>query len=274
LRLEQLACQTTVDGKTRGGGQAKSKLLCTRVVFRRPIERKTEWVVVSAHMHHLTAKKEKGFAKAHENWWMELALIIRKCGACLLGGDFNMSALVVPERLQFYGIEAIPLAWYAWTSEDAPDEVKLDSLGLFALGRVPKVRLALNPAAMWEPTCVSHLPRWRSGQGYALASYLGGSNAAKKAFAGPWFFELHPEEHERWMNEQREKFEAGSPDFVSGFFSRSRQKLVSKLMWDHDDALWSRGAHMPLMVFIGLEGHRSDEAKLRRAAKTAAYRPK
>ena len=90
----------------------------------------------------------------------------------------------------------------------------------------------------------------------------------------PVIFELHPEEHERWMNEQREKFEAGSPDFVAGFFSRSRQKLVSKLMWDHDDALWSRGAHMPLMVFIGLEGHRSDEAKRRRAIKSAAYRPK
>ena len=80
------------------------------------------------------------------------------------------------------------------------------------------------------------------------------------------FHQLRPEDHQRWLEEFAREAEGGGAQPVSVFTTRSKQKLVNIDRWDSLRELWAHEAHMPLLVFLGTEGHRSEEALRRRSA--------
>ena len=85
--------------------------------------------VVNVHMHHLTAKKETGFAKVHEHLFDTLASCIVENKARIVAGDFNMPLWVVAGFLRDRGIECNLGAWYAWKHKPS-EQIRVDSCGI------------------------------------------------------------------------------------------------------------------------------------------------
>ena len=96
-------------------------------------------VVATAHMHRCTAKKDKGFHKAHEEFWQYLKSIVKEHAPVVLTGDFNMSLWQVVPRLRYFKHPAEILSWFAWVKtpdadlwrikEEAEEEAKADGSG-------------------------------------------------------------------------------------------------------------------------------------------------
>ena len=81
------------------------------------------------------------------------------------------------------------------------------------------------------------------GQGYPIASYIGGREALEET-----------------LRQQKP-----APTHV-GPVTRVRGKSVQKERWDEHDALWTAGGHMPLMAFVGEYSKRSVAALWTREA--------
>ena len=69
---------------------AESRILVARVWWKKPMHGKAATVVATAHMHRLTAKKARGFEKAHNVFWRYLHVAMATHAPVVLTRDFNM----------------------------------------------------------------------------------------------------------------------------------------------------------------------------------------
>ena len=144
--------------------------------------------VCNCHFHHLTAKKAKGFASSHTQFWDELASTIVEHSVRILAGDFNMSLWVVAREMRQRGLQITIAVAFAW-AELGASEAKSDSRGVFLLGPAASTQLLWGPGEFTSAIADEDrsLPRFVKGQGYVLASYLprgaGALRAMEETFA-------------------------------------------------------------------------------------------
>ena len=116
-------------------------------------------------------------------------------------------------------------------------------------------------------------------QGYSLSNYMPKNEA--RASIVRWAFDCVEDQHSA-VAEQKAATEKDTrkhyPQANFAFAANSwnwpalpicSQKLVKQDMFDPDDTYFARGAHMPLMVFIGSKGQirRKPESRAKRTAK-------
>ena len=198
---------------------AYSRILVARIIWRRPMNGQAATVVATVHMHHRTAKRDKGFAQAHDEFWKHLRAVLETRAPVVLTGDFNMSLFQVVPKLRGWKYPAELLSWFAWLQsdhvalpavqeadeEDGADggghgqapaaagsavaapavplpgvELRVDSCGIISLQRLAKLQTVLNVDDLRGS---DKLGRFIKGQGYPPKSYLGGEEAARKSLA-------------------------------------------------------------------------------------------
>jgi len=182
--------------KQRTQRTANSRVLVAALTLKIPWCGMSMVSVCNCHFHHLTAKKAKGFASSHTQFWDELASTIVGHSVRILAGDFNMSLWVVAREMRQRGLQITIAAAFAW-AEPGASEAKSDSCGIFLLGPAASTQLLWGPSAFtsaiadddrWYDARHRHesLPRFVAGQGYVLASYLppgGALRAMEETFA-------------------------------------------------------------------------------------------
>ena len=256
---------------------AESRILVARVVWKKPMHGEAATVVATVHMHRLTAKKAKGFGKAHHDFWVHLTHLLKAYNPAVLTGDFNMSLCQVVPVLRQCKIPANLLSWFAWVKTEAdrlppvPEaeeeeeadgapasapaaageiegEVMMDSCGIITLRRQLRQRCCLDVEDLQGS---EKLPRFGAGQGYPLSSYVGGEEAARESLRKlPLLTKA-----------------SGVPEHDP--LADTKSKLLNPLMWDSSETLFKSGGHMPLIGYFGNVSGRSEAALSRREANSA-----
>jgi hypothetical protein len=152
-----------------------------------------------------------------------------------------------------------------------------DSCGIFAGSRVARAKMHFDPAVAGGGQVASKLAMFVRGQGYPIQSYKG-KQAALDETCRP--IEVQPDDAElRVPRGPGHSADAWAVDFrTRQMLPTCKQKLVTQ-RWDRGVALFTGGAHMPLMVFIHSgDGSRSAQAKdaryRKRSQSLANRRPK
>ena len=95
---------------------------------------KDELVVMTCHMHAMTAKKEiTDGAMSLKKLWGEMARYIVEFGVRLLTGDFNMALWPTVVELRARGVQANLAAWYPWKN-GLEAAVRIDSCAIIVIG--------------------------------------------------------------------------------------------------------------------------------------------
>ena len=234
---------------------ANSRVQVVAVTLNEPWCGATRVVVCNIHLHHLTAKKETGFAHGHLQFWEELASTIVQHRVRILAGDFNMSLWVVARELRKRGVQTHFAAAYAWVDVGS-GEARSDSCGIFLIGPVVSSRPLWGPHVfLAHPHGADELPTFLKGQGYKLGSFL-----PKGAVAGVEV--ALAENFAPSMEGRRTRDWEVLPPAV--------QKEVGVEKFDPNQLLFRAGAHMPLLVFLGGKGRRTPESIQRRETKARA----
>ena len=266
-----------------------------------------EITVVNVHLHCMTAKGDvSGGSTSRKLFWDELAQHIVEFGARFLCGDFNMALFSVIPELRARGFQINLAAWYCW-QQSLESQVRADSCGMFHIGPCTGIRLCLCPSlcgisvdprpdhcSMMMKTLPDSegkgkqtqepysLPKFdKIGQGFPLTSYLPKVDEQKEAFL-KWTFTvaLSPlssvvtdnvklaRDNRRWFPFPLDTT-IGKESWNWPALPPFRQKLVSTELFDPQERFFHRGAHMPLMGFIGSSGdnRRTPEAQRRRTFK-------
>ncbi len=106
-----------------------SQVLVAAVTLNRPWRGMCRVVVCNCHCHHLTAKKYKGFAEPHKEFWEELAATIVAHGVRILAGDVHVCLWVVAGEMQERGLQINIVAAFAWSAPGV-SEARSDSCGM------------------------------------------------------------------------------------------------------------------------------------------------
>jgi hypothetical protein len=118
------------------------------------------------------------------------------------------------------------------------DEVRFDSCGIFALKPITNLHRVYNPEHLQDPAKLHQFP---TGQGYAVKSYVGQNDAV--------------------LTSLRNIHDGGEKD---SRLPTCYQKLVNMDKWDPNHALWNKGGHMPLLVYVGEHCYRGNDSLTRR----------
>ena len=171
-----------------------------------------------------------------------------------IGGDFNMALFQAEETMRERGLEAVFLGSYAWRekitrgSGESPvpglGGARYDSLALFAVEPVSTLTRVISPSMLrGEGESALHEFVQKKAQGYQAHSYKGGEVAILAAFE-PWGPSTH-----------------GSGDNP---LPHIKQKVLRPEVWDATGILSGRGAHMPLLWYVGDISGRSNAALVAR----------
>ena len=98
---------------------ACSRVLVAALTLQIPWRGMSMVSVCNCHFHHLTAKKETGFAESHTLFWDELAATIVEHSVRILAGDFNMPLWVVAREMRQRGLQITIAAAFAWAEPGA-----------------------------------------------------------------------------------------------------------------------------------------------------------
>ena len=201
-----------------------------------------------------SAPEESGFASAWNEFWDATADAVKRANAQFLGGDFNMALFVAAEELGQRGVEATFLGSYQWrkadtrgsggsaqppalTGQPGLEGVRYDSLGLFAIAPVTTFSRLHSVAALRGDGAVP-LRAFEEGQGYKASAYIGGEASILRAL-GDVYGNTHG---------------GGVP------LPYINQKALCPEVWDAPGRFLGRGAHMPLLFYVGERSARSAEA--------------
>ena len=264
--------------------------------------------VANVHMNAMTAKKGTQNPKeTTKRFWDLLARYLLQYGVRLMAGDFNMSFLCVVAEMRARGFQINLAAWYPFYMTHQ-EEMFVDSCGVFFIGPWQGVRLIYDcslfdidpPERTSNNSMVMKIIKDADGkeitrkpyevhdyqivnkekvQGYPLDSYLP-KNKAKADFVR-WTFDC-VQDGESAVAEQKEATRKNPSLYPEAQFSFAvdswgwpkmplcNQKLVDIDRFDVD-TYFARGAHMPLMLFVGEKGRtrRSAEARAVRQEKAA-----
>ena len=167
---------------------ANSRVLVAAVTLKTPWCGMSMVSVFNCRFHYFTAKKAKGFASSHTQFWDELASTILEHSVRILAGDLNMSLWVVAREMRQRGLQITIVAAFAW-AEPGASEAKSDSCGIFLLGPATSTQLLWGPGDSTSAIAGEDrsMPRFVAGQGYVLDSYLprgaGAVRAMEETFA-------------------------------------------------------------------------------------------
>ena len=195
----------------------------------------------------------RGFHAAYDCFFDSTAVASRRNNITFVGWDFNMALFVVGKELRARGIEVVFLGSYVWREHDSTlggggragfEGARFDSLGMFSVKGVARVTRFITLPIIEGTDDDKKLHEFKSAQGYPSSSYLGGQEAIEGTFA------------EHVLTHVDGAVEEPLPC--------TRQKVISPEVWGAPNHLAERGAHMPLLFFVGERGHRSDEALTRR----------
>ena len=245
--------------------------------------------VANVHMHCRTAKKETKDPQATtKRFWDLLASYLLRYGVRLMAGDFNMSFLCVVAEMRARGFQINLAAWYPFYMTHQK-EMMVDSCGVFVIGPWRGVRLNYDcslfkivaPVRTPNNSMVMEVIRDEHGkeinrkpydlheyliikrdqvQGYPLSSYLPKNDAKEEHVR--WTFDCVQDDQsavaEQWAATERKPcwYPEANFDFAAESWdwpemAPCSQKLVDYKKFDPDKTYFARGAHMPLMVFIG-----------------------
>ena len=281
--------------KTRGSGAAGSD----------DQEDLDELTFANVHMNYKTAKKElHSGSEQYKRFWDTLARYLAQFRPRVLCGDFNMALFLVVPELRARGFQINLAAWYPWQAQHE-SAVRVDSCGIFLLGPCEGVRLCYGISAFGlegpdlpencsmvmetlrdedgretgkRPYPITEVPFL--GQGYKLPSYHP-QVPARRDKCVQWTFApvfdqaspavaavLHSAKNEKDMFPFSVDSTTGSASWSWPATPPSKQKPVQFDKFDPHRQMFRRGAHMPLMIYVG--GHadvrRTGEAVRRRKA--------
>ena len=95
---------------------------------------KDELVVMTIHLHHVTAKKDvENGSKSIKAFWDLVAGYIMEFAVRLMTGDFNMALWFAVVELRARGIQANLAAWYPW-KKSGEAEIRMDSCAIIVIG--------------------------------------------------------------------------------------------------------------------------------------------
>ena len=260
--------------------------------------------IANAHLNFRTAKRDlQGGAIAYKRFWDLLAQYMATWRPTVLCGDFNMALFAVVPELRARGFEINLAAWYCWQN-DYEEHVRADSCGIFRIGPCQGIRMCFDASVFGLQS--ANLPA-NCSMVMEIVRDDEGKEIGKRPFAVPrlgFLGQVHPLVCYRpTVPARREKFvqwtftpafDALSPavagimesarsdkamfpfkvDTTMGSTSwswpecpPSKQKLASFEHFDPQRQFFKRGAHMPLMIYIGApsEVRRSKAAQRRRA---------
>ena len=261
--------------------------------------------VANVHLHFRTAKKElRSGATAWKRFWDLLARYMNEFCPTFLCGDFNMALFSVVPELRARGFQVNLAAWYCWQNDLDPN-VRADSCAIFRIGPSQGIRLCFDASVFGfkSPTLPANcsmmmeivrdkegkvtdkrrheVPQFELlGQGYYLESYRPLEATRKEQFV-MWTFTPVFDDSSSAVADIIECAKSDKAMFPSGVDTSigsgswswpesqiSKQKLASYDLFDPDKTFFKRGAHMPLMVYIGgpSDSRRSPLAMKRRAA--------
>jgi hypothetical protein len=92
---------------------ARSRMLVAEVVCREPVDGRKWLIVATVHLHHQTAKKASGCAKAYDTWWGGFRHAMCRHPVDIVTGDFNMSLWEVSQKLLGYSSPVLA-ACFLW----------------------------------------------------------------------------------------------------------------------------------------------------------------
>ena len=264
--------------------------------------------VANVHMHSRTAKKEtKAPKETTKRFWDLLAQYVLRYGVRIMAGDFNMSLFCVVAEMRARGFQINLAAWYPFYMT-YQEQMFVDACGVFFIGPWQGVRLIYDcslfdidpPERTSNNSMVMEIIKDADGkeitrkpyevhdyhivnkekvQGYPLDSYLP-KNKAKADFVR-WTFDC-VQDGESAVAEQKEATRKKPSLYPEAQFSFAvdswdwpKMPLCNQKLIDIDlfnvDTYFARGAHMPLMLFVGEKGRtrRSAEARAVRQEKAA-----
>jgi hypothetical protein len=261
--MRLLHWQRLKDGKyhaketSKTSRHAYSRILVVGLVLKRPTFGMKCVAVCNAHMHHSTAKKQsgQGFSASHKVFFDTLASAMAVHQVRILAGDFNMSMWIVCEELRTRGLQVDIAAWYAFKDE-LKNCVASDSCGIWIVkGRSCNPLLGAGIFTDPEPV----LQSFNKGQGFSLDSYLpkhGALGAVNRSLAAAAL--------------------AARDNKCVGWdwLPNARETRMQSNMFDPEGILYRGGCHFPLLVYIGFQGFRSNDAMVKREAKRQARKGK
>ncbi|MCP4244736.1 MAG: hypothetical protein GY772_29690, partial [bacterium] len=250
---------------------AYTRILVAEATWKQPLYGEATARFLTAHFHHITAKRQR-FAAAHAAFLDNLVALCVRYGVRYIAGDFNMSLFRVTAEAQQRGLAVSLAACYAWRVT-ASDDVRHDSCGIFVVGPIRRVVPLLRAVVTAEGTPAvagassssaaaaatpavageSDLPEHITGQGYRVQSYLGGEKSMRESLRTAWA-------------------KGGAPITDAWpMLPLCKEKRLEVTMWDPQQRLFRGGGHYPLLVFIGERSKRS-EAALQRREETSTAR--
>ena len=277
--IDLLAWRSIFDGDYRKGpgrrGHAYSRLLVAKVVWKKPMAGRAELIILNVHMHPQTAKKAKGFHASHFRLFDMMDHLMRAHDVDIIAGDFNMALWRFAPEMRNRRHTITAMAWYAWglvgeaptvveqtekknTEEEAAGSTETEAAGAASSveGEVPKPRcdslgifcarplekmLRSFPDDLFDPKGPQvRLHRYAKGQGYPIDTYVGGLKSMRETLREPH-----------------------APAVAGTAWPKSNQKKIDPGQWDPQD-LFSRGAHMPLIIWVGDKPRRTEKALVKR----------
>jgi hypothetical protein len=240
-----------------------------------------------------------------------LACYLLKYGVRLMAGDFNMSFLCVIAEMRARGFQINLAAWYPFYMT-VQEEMMVDSCGMFVIGPWQGVRLIYDCSLFEivapyrtnnNSMVMEHITdeagnfiearRYEAHQytiadteqvqGYPLKSYMP-KNKSQEALIR-WTFDcVADQDEESAFAEQKAamkkiphmypaaNFNFGAASWNWPQMAICSQKLVRQDKFDPEETYFARGAHMPLMLFIGEKNktRRSQASRVKRQANGAA----
>ena len=259
----------------------------------------------NVHLHFKTARKGLlAGGQSYKRFWDLLARYLAEFRPRILCGDFNMALFLVVPELRARGFQINLAAWYPWMQQHETS-VRADSCGIFRLGPCEGVRMCYGISALGlegpdlpancamvmetlrdengketekRPYTVTNVPHM--GQGYPLSTYHP-QVPARREQCVKWSFTpvfdeassavtevLDRAKNSKEMFPYRVDSTTGSASWSWPNTPVSKQKPVKFDKFDPYREFFKRGAHMPLMIYVG--GHsdvrRTGGARQRRAA--------
>ena len=157
---------------------AYSRILVVTVAMPWTVDRLGDkHTVMAVHLHYMTAKKEKGFAKAYKDSWDELCTVINQYNVDVLAGDFNMALCEVIPEMRSRGLEISLASWYPWRG--VCGEMMMDSMAIFIIGQPGEYELVYPPTCLHDRNASGFL--FNAGMGAAVAAHQL-TPSAKEAF--------------------------------------------------------------------------------------------
>ena len=182
-----------------------------------------------------------------------MSTAIRRHNVTFVGGDFNLALFKVKDVLAIRGIDCTFLGSYAWRQniiggggQPGWENARFDSLGLFAVKKVSTFARLITMPAIHGHGEGHQLHEFNAAHEYHCSSYLGGEKALTAAFS-----DTGTRTHGRGAAA------AAAGDDEEEVLPHIKQKALLPEVWDAPKALCGRGAHMPLLFYVGDRSARS-----------------